>query len=206
MTRTGVRLRPEERTAELVAAARVLLGEVGYERFLPTEVARRCGVSEATVYRYFPTRHALLVRAAETWFEEILDALEPEAVAHEGTYEQLRYVVRYAVEVVRREPTLTRYILNELRPDPDFRSTSIFRSNRRFTGVVSGVLRDAVARGDLRDDVGVDLLRDMIFGAIEHQAWAYLRGEGDVDVDRTTDGITTVIHRAMAAHPADAPC
>lgn len=202
MTRTGVRLRPEERTAELVAAARVLLAEVGYERFLPSEVARRCGVSEATVYRYFPTRRALLVRAAETWFEEILDALEPDTVAHEGTYEQLRYVVRYAVEVVRREPTLTRYILNELRPDPDFRSTSIFRSNRRFTGIVSQVLRDAVARGDLRDDVGVDLLRDMIFGAIEHQAWAYLRGEGDVDVDRTTDGITTVIHRGMARDAA----
>lgn len=199
MTRTGTRLRPEERTAELVGAARALLAEVGYERFLPTEVARRCGVSEATVYRYFPTRQALLVRAAETWFDEILDALEPGVVAHEGTYEQLRYVVRYAVEVVRREPTLTRYILNELRPDPDFRTTSIFRLNRRFTGVVSRVLRDAVARGDLRDDVGIDLLRDLIFGAIEHQAWAYLRGEGDFSIDRTTDGITTVLYRGMAS-------
>lgn len=107
-------------------------------------------------------------------------------------------MVRYAVEVVRREPTLTRYILNELRPDPDFRATSIFRLNQRFTGVVSQVLRDAVARGDLRDDVGIDLLRDLIFGAIEHQAWAYLRGEGDFSIDRTTDGITTVLYRGMA--------
>ncbi len=203
MTRSGVRLRPDERIAELVAAARDLLGEVGYERFLPAEVARRCGVSEATVYRYFPTKHALLVHVAQNWFDEILDALEPGVVAHDGTYEQLRYVVRYAVEVVRREPTLTRYILNELRPDPAFRSTSIFRSNRRFTGIISQVLGDAVARGDLRDDVGIDLLRDMIFGGIEHQAWAYLRGEGDFSVDRTTDGITTVIYRGMAAPPAD---
>ena len=202
MTRSGARLRPDERSAELVSAARELLGEVGYERFLPAEVARRCGVSEATVYRYFPTRRALLVRVAETWFDEILDALEPGVVAHDGTYEQLRYVVRYAVEVVRREPTLTRYILNELRPDPAFRSTSIFRLNQRFTGIVRRVLRDAVARGDLRDDVGVDLLRDMIFGGIEHQAWAYLRGEGDFSIERTTEGITTVIYRGMAAHPS----
>ncbi|GLZ48150.1 hypothetical protein Acsp06_43350 [Actinomycetospora sp. NBRC 106375] len=202
MTRTGTRLRPDERTAELVSAARELLGEVGYERFLPAEVARRCGVSEATVYRYFPTRHALLVRVAQQWFDEILDALDPGVVVHDGTEEQLRYVVRYAVEVVRREPTLTRYILNELRPDPEFRATSIFRSNRRFTGIVSQVLRDAVARGDLRDDVGIDLLRDMVFGGIEHQAWAYLRGEGEFSTDRTTDGITTVIYRGMAAHPS----
>lgn len=202
---TRARLRPDERIAELIAASRTLLAEVGYERFMPAEVARRCGVSEATVYRYFPTRRDLLIRVAETWFDEILVALEPGVAQHDTTYDQLRYVVRYAVEVVRREPTLTRYILNELRPDPHFRGTSIHRLNRRFTGVVSQVLGDAVARGDFRDDVGVDLLRDLIFGGIEHQAWAYLRGEGDFPIDRTTDGITTVIYRGMAADPTTEP-
>lgn len=198
MTRTGARLKPDQRIAELVAAARVLLAEVGYERFLPAEVARRCGVSEATVYRYFPTKRELLVRVAETWFDEVLVALEPGVSLHEGTYERLLYVVRYAVEVVRKEPTLTRYILNELRPDPGFRFSAIYQLNRRFTGVVSEVLRDAVRCGDFRDDIQVELLRDMIFGAIEHQAWAYLRGEGDFSTDVTTEGITRVIYGGMS--------
>jgi TetR/AcrR family transcriptional regulator, fatty acid metabolism regulator protein len=202
MTRAGSRLQPQQRIAELVAASRELLAEVGYERFLPAEVAQRCGVSEATVYRYFPTKRELLVRVAETWFDEILDALEPGMNQHESTYERLRYVVRYAAEVVRREPTLTRYILNELRPDPAFRSTSIYQLNRRFTGVVRHVLADAVARGDFRDDVEVELLRDLIFGGIEHQAWAYLRGEGDFSIDRTTEGITKVIYRGMVVEPS----
>lgn len=205
MTRTGARLKPDQRIAELVAAARVLLAEVGYERFLPTEVARRCGVSEATVYRYFPTKRELLVRVAETWFDEVLVALEPGVGQHEGTYQRLLYVVHYAVEVVRKEPTLTRYIFNELRPDPDFRSTAIYQLNRRFTGVVSQVLRDAVTCGDFRDDVSFELLRDMIFGAIEHQAWAYLRGEGDFSTDNTAEGITRVIYGGMTVRGDDAP-
>jgi TetR/AcrR family fatty acid metabolism transcriptional regulator len=199
MTRNGTRLKPDQRIAELIAAARTLLAEVGYERFLPAELARRCGVSEATVYRYFPTKRELLVRVAETWFEEVLVALEPGVGQHEGTYERLLYVVRYAVEVVRKEPTLTRYIFNELRPDPEFRSTEIYQLNRRFTGVVIQVLRDAVACGDLRGDINVELLRDMIFGAIEHQAWAYLRGEGDFSTDATAEGITRVIYGGMTA-------
>ena len=52
----------------------------------------------------------------------------------------------------------------------------------------------------------MELLRDLIFGGIEHQAWAYLRGEGDFSIDGTTEGITTVIYRGMAVdptHPAD---
>lgn len=202
---TRARLRPDERIAELVAASRSLLAEVGYERFLPAEVARRCGVSEATVYRYFPTKRDLLVRVAETWFDEILGALEPGVDRHEGTYDRLHYVIRYAAEVIRREPTLTRYILNDLRPDPAFRSTTIHQLNRRFTGVVAQVLREAVARGDFRDDVSVELLRDMIFGGIEHQAWAYLRGEGDFSIERTTEGITTVVYRGMAADRTTEP-
>lgn len=195
---TRARLRPEQRIAELIAASRSLLAEVGYERFLPAELARRCGVSEATVYRYFPTKRELLVTVAETWFEEVLVDLQPGITQHEGTYEQLRYVVRYAVEVVRKEPTLTRYIFNELRPDPDFRATEIHRLNRRFTGVVVQVLRDAMDRGDLRTDVSVELVRNMIFGAIEHEAWAYLRGEAEISTDDTAEGITRVIYEGMA--------
>jgi AcrR family transcriptional regulator len=198
MTRTGARLKPDQRIAELIAAARTLLAEVGYERFLPAELARRCGVSEATVYRYFPTKRELLARVAETWFEDVLADLEPGVTQHQGTYDQLRYVVRYAVEVVRREPTLSRYIFNELRPDPEFRSGPIYQLSRRFTGVVSQVLRAAVARGDFREDVTVELLRDMIFGSIEHQAWAYLRGEGNFSTEDTTEGITRVIYRGMS--------
>jgi TetR/AcrR family transcriptional regulator, fatty acid metabolism regulator protein len=197
---TGARLRPEQRTAELVATARALLAEVGYEGFLPAEVARRCGVSEATVYRYFPTKRALLIRVAEEWLDEVLGA-GPAVADLDTTYERLRSVVRHAVEVVRKEPALTRFIFNELRPAPDFRSSAVYQLNRRITGMVEQVLRDAVAAGDLRDDVGVELLRDMIFGAIEHQAWAYLRGEGDFSTEVATEGITRVIYGGMAARP-----
>ena len=45
----------------------------------------------------------------------------------------------------------------------------------------------------------------MIFGAIEHQAWAYLRGEGDLATEQTTEGITTVIYRGMATGRAPGP-
>jgi len=197
---TGARLRPEQRTEELIATARAVLAEMGYEGFLPAEVARRSGVSEATVYRYFPTKRALLIRVAEEWLDEVLGA-EPEVAQFATTYERLRFVVRHAVGVVRKEPALTRFIFNELRPAPDFRASAVYQLNRRITGMVEQVLRDAIASGEFRDDVSIYLLRDMVFGAIEHQAWAYLRGEGDFSTDAATDGITRVIYGGMAAHP-----
>ncbi|HEY9414363.1 MAG TPA: TetR/AcrR family transcriptional regulator [Pseudonocardia sp.] len=201
-SRTGARLKPDQRIAALVATARELLAEVGYERFLPAEVARRAGVSEATVYRYFPTKRELLVRVAEEWLDEVLGA-EP-VVAHiDTTYERLSFVVRHAVGVIRKEPALTRYIFNELRPDPGFRSTAVYQLNQRIARMVGQVLRDAIASGEFRDDISIDLLRDVVFGAIEHQAFAYLRGEGDFSIDETTEGITRLIYRGMTPGPSD---
>lgn len=196
---SSVRLAPEQRRAEILGAAREVLRERGSERFVTTEVARRAGVSEALIYRYFPTKRDLLSRVAEAWFGELLSVGPAGLEQREGTYDRLLYLVGYSLDVVRREPSLSRFILTELRSDPEYRSTELYELNRRFTGLVAEVLRAAIASGEFRDDVGVPLLRDMIFGALEHQTWAFLRDEGDFSVAATAAGITLVIYRGMTA-------
>jgi len=56
-----------------------------------------------------------------------------------------------------------------------------------------------MAAGEFRRDVSVSLLRDMVFGCIEHSTWKFLRGEGDFAIDEVADGIATLIVRGMAA-------
>lgn len=199
-TRKAARLSPESRTAEILLTARILLREVGYENFLPADVARRCGVSEATIYRYFPTRRDLLVRVAEEWFGEIL-AVEPELAGLADTFERLRHVIWHGLSVVKQEPVLTRFVLTVLRTDPLYRSMDIYQLNRRFTSAVTKVVEEAITSGAFRANVSPNLVRDMIFGAIEHQTWAFLRGEGDFSIDEAADGIAEIIFRGLTAAP-----
>jgi len=191
-----VRLPSEERIAELLVVARAHLREVGYERFLPAEVARRCEVSEATVYRYFPTKQDLLVRVAEEWLAEVL-AHEPDLDRRGSTADALLAVIDHGFEVIRAEPTLTRYILLELRADPEFRGSAVHLLNRRVTEYVTRVVEEAVAAGEYRDDVPARVIRDMVHGAIEHATWAYLRGEGEFPPRKVAKSIASVIDRGM---------
>jgi TetR/AcrR family transcriptional regulator, fatty acid metabolism regulator protein len=197
-----MRLPPEDRMAEILATARITLAEKGYESFLPADVAARCGVSEATVYRYFPTKRDLLVKVAEDWFGEIL-AVEPEIAQQGDIFQQLRLVIRHSLTVVRKEPSLTRFVLMELRADPAYRSTHIYALNRRFTSSVVNLVKDAVARGIFRKETSPSLVRDMIFGCIEHRTWAYQRGQGDFSVEATADSIADIIFRGLAAPSLD---
>ena len=199
--RKAARLAPEERISDILIAARAELSEKGYENFLPAGVAKRCGVSEGTIYRYFPTRRELLSRVAEDWFGEIL-AVEPEIARRNDAYDQLRHLIRHSLGVVRREPALTRFVLTELRADPQYRSTRVYALNRRFTSSVISLVKDGIQRGAFRADVSPSLVRDMIFGGIEHRTWNFLRGQGDFSVEDVGDSIADLIVHGLARRPA----
>lgn len=190
------RLPPERRIAEIIAAARALLAERGYENCVISDIAERAGVVEGTIYRYFENKRDLFIKVAESWFEELLG--QQEDIAHvAGTQERLRRTIRRALSIIRHEPALTRFVLMELRPDPDYKNLRLYRLNRAFVSGVMQVLKEAHAKGEIDGALSLPLLRDMIFGAIEHQTWAFLREEGDFSVDETTDGITAVVFRGM---------
>jgi TetR/AcrR family fatty acid metabolism transcriptional regulator len=190
------RLPRDERISKIMAVTRTMLNEKGYDNIVTAEVAERCGISEATIYKYFDSKRDLLIQVAMQYFEELLREGRPD-LAGRGALESLRMVVWRSLSVVRREPAMTRFVLLDLRPDPAYRAMPIFELNRRFTAQVTEVLQEGMRTGELRSDVPVRLLRDMIFGCIEHQTWAFLRGEGDFSVDEVTEGIVTVIIRGM---------
>jgi len=198
------RLPRDERISKIVEVTRAMLNEMGYDHIVTAEVAVRCGISEATIYKYFDSKRDLLIRVAEQWFEELLSE-DQRSLKGRSALEALRQVVWRSLSVVRREPALTRFVLMDLRPDPAYRSMSVFALNHRFTSQVAEVLREGMRTGELRDDVPVNLLRNMIFGCIEHQTWAFLRGKADFSVDKVSEDIVTVIYRGMRTAPAAEP-
>ena len=191
------RLPPDRRVAEIVAAARVVIAERGYEATSMAAIAQHAGVVEGTLYRFFKTKEELMLRVAEEWLEEIL----AENVALDsirGTWNRLRHLIWRALNLMRSQPAVSRFVLIEMRPMPTYRSTQLFKLTRQFTADVRAVCFEAIQSGEFRDDVSPSLLRDMIFGCIEHQTWSFLRREGDFKIDEVADSIAHVIYRGMA--------
>jgi AcrR family transcriptional regulator len=201
---TSRRLPRDQRMATIMQTARAVLRERGSEQFLTSEVAERCGVSEGTIYKYFATKRELLIQVAEAWFEEFLVEEQPSS-RERPLRDRLLRVVWHNLSLIRRERALTRFVLMELRSDPNYRTMRIYELNRRIAAQVMDVVEDGVKRGELRDDVPLKLIRDMIFGAIEHQTWAYLRGEGDFSAEDSAEGITDIVYRGIAKQSQSSP-
>lgn len=196
--RTVSRLSSDDRTAEILAAARAVITEKGYEKTMLSDIARRAGVVDGTLYRYFENKRDLLVKVAEGWFAEQLQ-VDTHLPSLPGTQAKLRHLAWRTLTIIKREPVLARFMLMELRPDPRYKSSPFFEMNRRFTHESLQVCRDAIASGEFFGDATPHQLRDMLHGFIEHRTWAFLRGEGDIDIDAEATAIARVIYRGMSA-------
>ena len=193
------RLPRAERMAGILRAARAVFREKGYADASVAEIAARAGVVEGSVYRYFEHKRALLVEVVETWYEEMLSDYDAHVVRIEGTWERLRYMVWRHLSSIAREPELVRLVFGELRPGADYRTTRVFGLNRAYTQRTLAILRDGIARGEIRADAPLTLARDMIYGGIEHHTWAFLRGEGAFSADVAADGIMSILRAGLEA-------
>lgn len=195
------RLPRERRVAEILEAARAVFTQSGYENALISDIAERAGVVEGSIYRYFENKRDLLTKVIEHWYGGFLADDESQFPSVRGTWNRLRYLIWHHLSTIHGEPALSRLVFTEFRPNPAYRTTSLFALNRRYTARVIEVVKDAVASGEFRPDVPPHLVRDMIYGCIEHYTWAFVRGEGDFEVDTTADRITDIVYRGLVAHP-----
>ncbi len=196
------RLPRAQRIADIMETARHVFCEKGYNDAVIAEIAERAGVVEGTLYRYFTGKRDLLVKVVEHWYEQMLHDYDQQLRGIRGTWNRLRFMIWRHLTVIHDDAAMCRLIFNELRSGPEYRDTAVFELNRAYTQRTLDIVEEAIAAGEFRSGVPLRMVRDMIYGGIEHHAWAYLRGEGDFNPDESADALTDIIYRGLARHPA----
>jgi AcrR family transcriptional regulator len=167
------RPRSERARTAVLDAVTALLDEVGYQHLTVEGVAARAGVGRTTVYRWWPTKAALVIEALSTTLPRV-------AV---GITDDGRRDLRTVLDRMARAecgPTMAEALpalAAEARRDPD--------TAARLTGLLgprraadAAVLLAAASRGDIPLHIDVSLLLDVALGAL---LWRRLRGEEPTD-------------------------
>ena len=199
--RIVVRLPRARREQDILDAAHEVFVRHGYEAASMSEIAEIAGVVEGTIYKYFDGKRALLYRVIGRWYEAMLADYAEHLATHRGTRARLRFVIRRHVASIRDNPALCRLFFREIRGDPEYRGSAIHEFNRRYTHVVVEILREGVASNEVRAGLPFALVRDMIYGAVEHQTWAYVCGQGSLDADAVADRLVDLVLGGVAPAP-----
>ena len=114
-------------------------------------------------------------------------------LSHDGFSAQLETLIRRHLEVFVSDTDLCRLFISEVRTASDYEGSSIQELNRLYTSVLIRIVKDAVKTGEVRSEVNPKLLRDVIFGAIEHLAWRHVNGKGQLRVAQTARDLTIML-------------
>jgi AcrR family transcriptional regulator len=193
------RLAREERVSHILQAAREMFSENGYGQTAVADIAERTGVVEANVYKYFGAKRELLLKVLDDWYEEMFRDYAAALKPVRGTRARVRLLVARHLRSIKQHPALCRLMFREVRSEEDYPGSSLHAQNRRYTQLLVDVLKEGVDAGELKSDLSLPLLRDMIYGGIEHHAWSHLqsaaggggglRGRGALDPDRVAEQI-----------------
>jgi len=193
-----VRLGREERVEAILAAALAVFSERGYENAAVSEIAERAGVAEGTVYKYCESKRALLLKVIEQWYQGMVEAYSRDLPGISGIRERLRFVIWRHLRTIYDNPQLCRLMFQEIRSEHDYYELDVHGTIRRYSKFVMDVVEEGVRAGEFRGDIPLPLIRDMVFGCIEHRAWNYISGRGDLDIEETADQLLSMLCDGLA--------
>ncbi len=185
--------RMQDRYDAILDAAKGAFADKGFEGTSIADIARVAQISDGLVYRYFRNKRELLYEVLRKFYERILLDLETQAFKHDAFSARLEALIRRHLEVFVSDTDLCRLFISEVRTASDYEGSSIQELNRLYTSVLVRIVKDAVKTGEVRPDVNPKLLRDVIFGAIEHLAWRHVNGKGQLGVMQTARDLTLML-------------
>jgi AcrR family transcriptional regulator len=169
--------RKQATRARVLAAARDLFDEIGYEEATVRMVAERAGVSVGSVFTTFAGKAELLSQVMGDRVEALQAELEQVMPHLRGpTVDRLRSImaVHYGFET-RKLRLFVAYVAASFTWSRGDGVTPIGR-NARFRGMLAEALAGGVARGEVRPDLDPEIFIDTLLAAY---IWNYRRAAQD---------------------------
>jgi len=156
------RPRSEHARQAILRSTLRLLQHIGFAELSIEAVAAQAGVGKATVYRWWPNKGALVVDAFASSTEDKLHFSDTGSV-----YEDMSLQMKQVISIFRsRRGRIVAALVGGGQSDPElleaFRERFLWPRRRE----AYKTLRRGIERGELRENLDLDLVLDILYGSI----------------------------------------
>lgn len=161
----------ERRREQILEAALDVFAEKGYEGTTSADLAARAGVAEATLYRYFDTKRAILDHVVATATQRIVaDAYDAEFLRPIGSLAELAQTMELVVSRITRliasDPRLPKLVLVEASAIDDEFKAQLAGTLNIATGRIEAILADGQDNGWVRRDLDITIYSQYLLAAL----------------------------------------
>jgi AcrR family transcriptional regulator len=168
------------RRRRVIEAALTLAADGGYDAVQMRDVAEQGDVALGTLYRYFPSKDALLIAALFEMAEDLKNLLAQRPARGDTPADRVTDVLRRAARALERQPKVTDALVAALSsPDPN-----VAEDKLEVYELLHGIVTHAMdGSAGARHDGVVRVLGNVWFGAL------VARAAGMADIGRMGDDL-----------------
>ncbi|MBW4581935.1 MAG: TetR/AcrR family transcriptional regulator [Tildeniella nuda ZEHNDER 1965/U140] len=141
---------PETETRDrILKAALRLFAKLGYDGTTTRDLAEAAGIAEGTLFRYFPTKKAILIEVATQGWVEILTDLLTE-LSEMGSYKAVAQVMRRRMLNLHKNADMLKVCFMEAQFHPELRDRIQLEVINKMTDVAEVFFQSAMDQGIYR--------------------------------------------------------
>jgi TetR/AcrR family fatty acid metabolism transcriptional regulator len=164
----------EQRKENILRGAERVFAEKGFREATISEVAKRCGVSEATIYDHFGSKEEILFTIPLETTRKGKEKLEEYLTYIRSASDRLRAIIHNYLDFYERHPDYAAMALLILKQNPRFLETEAYRIIREWSRTILRVVEDGKASGEFRSEADPFVTRTMVLGSVEHAVIGWL--------------------------------
>ncbi|MCF8090799.1 MAG: TetR/AcrR family transcriptional regulator [Desulfotignum sp.] len=182
----------------ILRAAQEIFAEKGLAKATISEIAKKADVVDSIIYHYFTNKQDLLFSS----IEELIEKSHEELLFHFkglwGPVSQLGKMVwfhLYENDFSSGDARKMKNLLFECRSNKDYYNHTGYKALQRYAGVMLDILKKGVKEKYFREDLEINITRDMIFGFLDEESLSCLAYR---EIDETLPDFESIMSLIMA--------
>ncbi len=176
----------------------MLLAEKEFGAITTAEIAKKAGVTEALIYKYFQDKRDLLHQVLREYLEDFLLRGETDLKGVKGALNKLRKLIWSHINMYAANRVFARILLLEVRNYPDYFNSEAYQIVRRYSKIVRQVVKEGILAGEIRSDLSVSVIVQAVLGGIEHVCLPGVIFNRDIEGDKLTEELCELIFNGIA--------
>jgi TetR/AcrR family fatty acid metabolism transcriptional regulator len=188
--KTGPAKKKSTKSQKILSAAQEIFAVKSYQEAGINEIAKRAAVSEATIYKYYKSKEALVSSIADNYFVELISNLN-DLLVPESPLRRLRSLLLFHCLDMWSKQDRMKIFINHVFYNLHFRDTHhVFF--KEYGNIIYPILDEGKQKGEFRKDINNRVYRNLVWGSFGSLQIRWLRKEGDITADKLSQIILTV--------------
>lgn len=178
---------------KLAKAMNRLLRNKDFNSITTAEIARVAEANEALIFRHFKDKRGLLHHVLHEYLLDFNADIRNDIKKEEGALNKLSSLIRNHIKMYDSNRVFAKILLLEVRNYPDYFESATYWLVKFYSKLITDIIEEGIAEGEIRDDIPPENIRDLILGGIEHFCMAAVIFKHDISVVSAAERLQKLI-------------